>query len=376
MEDTLRAERTRSHGVLVGEHPRYESASEELPRTPVLLTNRVADWFGDHTGYQQLARYISELNPATRIISPRFNWRDRVVGKLYSTYRRWPGRNQCAAAAEFRFDRLSRLARPARHILFFDEHTWFLDRWSKAPPSIIGTIHLPPSRWPEEEIAYLRRLSSAIVLYTRDLDFFEGHVGPGRVRMIRHGVDTEFFRPATAPPNPTQILFAGHYLRNTEMLARVLPRLSERWPDLRFHLLVPEKFRTLNGLPGLARHPAVVWQGGLSDVELRDLIASSYLVLLPMNESGANNAIVEALSCGTPVVTTDVGGIRDYGGGSVFPIVPNNDDEALIALVERFVGDAHWRHEIARRCRHFAVTQLSWPLIAREHLAAYEALAA
>jgi len=36
---------------------------------------------------------------------------------------------------------------------------------------------------------------------------------------------------------------------------------------------------------------------------------------MPMKSSGANNAIVEALACGLTVVTTDVGGICDYGGG-------------------------------------------------------------
>ena len=46
-----------------------------------------------------------------------------------------------------------------------------------------------------------------------------------------------------------------------------------------------------------------------------------------MNESGANTAVVESLACGLPIVTTDVGGIRNYGGNDLFPIVNNNDDE-------------------------------------------------
>jgi glycosyltransferase involved in cell wall biosynthesis len=358
-----------------GPHEAFNPTSGE-PLTPILLTNKVADWFGDHTGYQQLTRYIARLNPYTRIITPRHRWSDRVVGKLYSTYRGWPGRNQFDAAAEFRFERASRTPHTVQHILHFDEHSWFVDRWKNAPREIIGTIHLPPSRWPKEEMRDLRSLSSAIVLYQRDLDFFESHVGHGRVLFVRHGVDIEFFQPAATPPEPVNILFAGHYLRNTAMLARVIARLTEKHAELRFHLLVPELFRELEGLPALRGRSDVTWHSGLSDVRLRELITGAYLVLLPMDESGANNGLIEALACGTPIVTTDVGGVRDYGGGTIYPIVPNNDDEAMLHLVERYLHDPTWRNQVAAQCRHFAVTQLAWPIVAQEHLAAYETLAA
>ena len=344
--------------------------------TPLLLTKKVADWFGDHTGYQQLTRYILQLNPHAQIIRPQRRWRDRVIGKLYSTYRGWPARNQFDAAAEFRFERACKALHGVRHILFFDEHSRFIDRWKKAPREIIGTIHLPPSRWPEAELRDLRSLSSAIVLYQRDLDFFESQVGRGRVRFIRHGVDTEFFQPAATPPEPINILFAGHYLRNTAMLARVIVRLGEKHRHLRFHLLVPNQFRDLEGLPALCGRPGVIWHAGLPDAQLRELIAASYLVLLPMDESGANNGVVEALASGVPIVTTDVGGVRDYGGGTIYPIVPNNDDGAMLHLVERYLHDRDWRDKVAADCRRFAVTYLAWPVVAQGHLAAYESLAA
>jgi glycosyltransferase involved in cell wall biosynthesis len=343
--------------------------------TPILLSKKIP-WFGQHTGYQQLPRYLQRIEPATRVFAPRHRMRERFIGKAYSLYRGWSRRNQWDAAAEFRFARAETERRVVRHILHLEEHSWFLDQWDKAPRNIIGTLHLPPDAWTEEELENVARLSSGIVLYRRDLAFFESLVGEGRVRFIPHGVDVEFFHPRPIPPAPKHLLFAGHYLRNTKMLSRVVPRLSERHPGLRFHLLVPEEFRGLGGLPNLARHPAIVWHQRLNDEELRELIASCYLLLLPMNNSGANTAVVEALACGTPIVTTDVGGIRDYGGDNIFPIVPNDDDDAMIALVERYLQEHHWREDVGERCRDFAETWLPWPLIARQHLEIYEELAA
>jgi glycosyltransferase involved in cell wall biosynthesis len=85
---------------------------------------------------------------------------------------------------------------------------------------------------------------------------------------------------------------------------------------------------------------------------------------------------VEALSCGLPVVTTDVGGIRDYAGGEILPVVPNNDDDAMVALVGQYLAQPAWRNETARRCREFVEQKLAWPLVARRHLEFYRTLAA
>jgi len=342
--------------------------------TPVFLSSKIP-WFGNHSGYEQLPRYVQKLNPGTKVIGAKVNLKERALGKAYSYFRGWPARNQSDAAAEFRFARANGVPDPVKHILYVEDHLLFLDRWQKAPRHFVGTIHIPPMHWTREELSYLPRLSSAIVLYQRDLDYFESKVGQGRVKFIRHGVDVDFFRPKSAPPDENKILFTGHFLRNTPMLARIIARLSDKHRDLQFHLLVPEEFRHLDGFADLKGRPSVVWHQKVSDDDLRGLICSSKVLLLPMNDSGANTAIVESLACGTPIVTTDVGGIRDYGGGSVFPVVANNDDDAMVALMEKYLDGAGWRNEIGARCREFAVNALAWQIIAQQHLEAYETLA-
>lgn len=97
-------------------------------------------------------------------------------------------------------------------------------------------------------------------------------------------------------------------------------------------------------------------------------------MLLPMEDSGANTAVVEALACGLPIVTTDVGGIRSYGGGSIFPVAKNNDDSGFLDLVAAYLTDDKFRATVSRESRQFAKAQLDWPVAAKEYIAAYRSL--
>jgi glycosyltransferase involved in cell wall biosynthesis len=342
--------------------------------TPIFLSNKVP-WFGNHTGYQQLPRYMQKLVPMAKVIGSKNCLTEKMLGKAYSFYRGWADRNQPDAAAEFRFLRANSVPDPVKHILHFEEHFLFFDHWQKAPRGLVATLHIPPAQWSPGEMNALSRLTSAIVLYQRDIEFYERSVGRGRVKFIRHGVDVEFFRPHSEPPVTNRILYAGHYLRNTAMLARVIKQLAEKHKGLEFHLLVPEAFRHLPGFDDLKDRPDVVWHQNLNDDDLRKLICSSYLVLLPMNDSGANTAVVEALACGTPIVTTDVGGIRDYGGDQFFPLIRNDDDAAMVDLVGQYLNNSTWRNEVSRASRQFALEELAWPIIAKRHLEAYTTLA-
>jgi glycosyltransferase involved in cell wall biosynthesis len=157
------------------------------------------------------------------------------------------------------------------------------------------------------------------------------------------------------------------------MVVRMINRLAGNGHQVHFDFLVPRHHRSSPGLAPLQGHPFVTWHGGLNDAQLRDLYQQCHFMLLPMNDSGANTAVVEALASGLPVVTTDVGGIRDYGGGTIFPVVANNDDDAMMALVEQYLSQPAWREQTGKAGRAFAEENLAWPLVARQHMTVYQA---
>jgi glycosyltransferase involved in cell wall biosynthesis len=342
--------------------------------SPLFLRDRIG-WFGSHTGYEQLTRFIGNGSESS-VVAPRGGQMARYLG---STYARLQGREGRGARdlSEFEFRLRRRLGRPkASHILYLEEHLNLLNSWTKSQKDVVGTIHLPPSVWKTERFKLLSRLNLALVLYQRNIPFFEQFAGKGRVRFIHHGADTDFFKPDPNKVMKFRILYGGVYLRNESMLVRVIKELAKKMPELRFDLLVPLHHRKSPALAPLLADSSVTWHAGLNDEQLRDLYQKSYLMLLPMNESGANTAVVEALTSGLPIVTTDVGGIRDYAGGDILPVVANNDDAAMVALVEQYVAKPKWRDEIGQRCRQFAEQTLAWPLVAQKHLELYQELTA
>jgi glycosyltransferase involved in cell wall biosynthesis len=121
----------------------------------------------------------------------------------------------------------------------------------------------------------------------------------------------------------------------------------------------------------IAGNSNVFFHEKLSDEEMLALYQDSYLMLMPMGDSGANTAIVQALGVGLPIITTDNGGIRSYGGGDVFELVPDHDTQAMVQLFMKFYNDQGYRDEISHRQREFAVNELDWRLIAQKHLDVY-----
>lgn len=342
----------------------------------VFLASGVA-WFGSHTGEMAMLPHLSRLTKLKTIV-PRKTLPRRFMGKLHSMYRGWPPRNQHVSFAELQaWMQFQGSKNTVLHVLRSEEHSHFLSLWDKLPKNIVNTIHLPVALWSKDYREAISRLSSAIVYFTSGIEKIGSLMGQPNIKFIHNGVDTDFFKPDLRKlQTPPRILYSGVYLRNEPMLVRVVKRLAEKMPDLRFDLLVPAHHRKSPALAPLLEHPAITWHGGLNDEELCALYQRSYLVLLPMNESGANTAVVEALASGLPLVTTDVGGIRDYGGGTVFPTVANNDDDAMVELVGRYLSKPNWRDDIGLKSRQFAEDVLAWPLIAARHLKAYQELSA
>jgi glycosyltransferase involved in cell wall biosynthesis len=332
-------------------------------------------WFGKYSGYDCLTNYFSK-DVKIAVTIPKYVFLNRLFGKFLKIYLRWNKMSHASAFAGITF--LFKSSRyDISHILYLENHLHLLSLLkNNREKKIVGTIHLPFNQWSEEGLILLSKLDSAIILYEEEVTDFAKYIPANMINVIKHGVDIDFFKPIkNVTIQKNKILFVGHFLRNFEMFYEVYQLLEMKFNnELEYHFIIPTSHRHPAAVKKIIDLPNTFFHEGLSDEELLEFYQNSYLLMMPMDDCGANTAIIQALSAGLPIITTDVGGIRSYGGNEIFPVVPNNASAEMANLFEKYYTNPHFRNLVAAKERQFALEQLDWNLISEKHMNVYQKL--
>ena len=186
------------------------------------------------------------------------------------------------------------------------------------------------------------------------------------VYLIKHGVDLVAFNiKPLYKINPSKVLIVGQHLRNFKVVIETINKIWKIKPEVEFHFVIPVKYRPIELLQ-ISDSDNIFFHANLSTSELVELYNTSKLTFLPLNESTANNAINESLSCGTCVVTNNIGGVKDYMNSNVGIICDECDSELFVdailnVLEEKLIFD---RSSI----RKYAESHLNWKNIVRDDI--------
>ncbi len=170
------------------------------------------------------------------------------------------------------------------------------------------------------------------------------------------------------------LLFAGAIepRKNLIRLLEAISFLQQRRPD------VPPLI--LAGPPGwrnqeiynrvAAAGPGVRYVGYLAGEELAALMAGCAVFVMPSLYEGFGLPVLEAMTCGVPVVTSRGGALEEVAGDAAILVDPLDIDE-IAAGIEKVLDDTALREAMVEKGLARAA-QFSWERTARETLRIYE----
>jgi len=202
-------------------------------------------------------------------------------------------------------------------------------------------------------------------------------IRPDTMTVIHLGVDHDRFRPtagegafAGQPPYVLAIGGRGEN-KNQARILEAFSRVAGEHPGVRLYFAGPWRepdlawLRDLNRryrLEGRAEH-----LGYVADADLPSLYGNATAFVFPSLEEGFGLPVLEAMACGTPVITSTTSSLPEVAGDAALKVDPHSVD-AIEAAMREVLGRPGLRAELARRGIERAAA-FTWQRTARETIA-------
>lgn len=205
-----------------------------------------------------------------------------------------------------------------------------------------------------------------------------------KIEVVGNGVDLERFsrleRQAARmtigiPPTIPVLISVGGLVprKGFHRVIELLPQLRVEFPEL-LYLIVggssPEgnnRKELEQQIEALGLQDCVRFMGAVKPDDLPPLLSAADIFVLATSNEGWANVFLEAMACGLPVVTTDVGGNREVVSDETLGIItPFGDQNALAEAINqalktswdhdhirKYARKNSWDERVERLCAHF-----------------------
>ena len=238
-------------------------------------------------------------------------------------------------------------------------------------------------RWIVSGLYSLALRAATLVIFQnpddRD-DFRRWGILPGKrtsVVVNGSGVDTAAFPLSPLPEMPPKFLLVARLLKDKGVREYVHAAtiVRQTYPNATFDIVGP-----MDSNPeGLGKAVIdewqetgdITWHGALADV--RPAIAAASVFVLPSYREGMPRSVLEAMSMGRPIITTDAPGCREtVEHGTNGFLVPVRNAEALATAMQKFLHDPELVMQMGAESRRVAMDKYDVGRVNRQMISAMQ----
>ena len=195
----------------------------------------------------------------------------------------------------------------------------------------------------------INKMDAVIVTSEHNIQFLDWYTA-----IIQHGVDTEIFEPekfygkAAADPGGSTIGFVGRIrpLKGADLFVEAMIQIIREYPDCSAVLagLCRPKFsefekKLRDRIKSVNLEKRIVFLGELKRTALIQLYRQMDICVTPSRVEGFGLVPLEALACGTPVVTSDTGAWPWIVNSEVGGVARAGDLESLTEEIQLLLSD-------------------------------------
>ncbi len=227
-----------------------------------------------------------------------------------------------------------------------------LGKWFALPVTItLRGTEVPLSEYPYRKLRIIKALNNATKIFSVS-NSLKNHaidlgINKNKIEVIGNGININKFHPIEQRiakeklelPQSAKVIISVGGLVNRKGFHRVIelmPALIEEFPELLYLIVggdspeggIGQKLKNQVQLLGLQKH--VKFLGSLTSDELKFPLSAADLFVLATENEGWANVFLEAMACGLPVITTNVGGNQEVVvNDELGTIVPFGEPHAL-----------------------------------------------
>jgi glycosyltransferase involved in cell wall biosynthesis len=204
-----------------------------------------------------------------------------------------------------------------------------------------------------------------------------------RISVVSNGVDENIFYPKKndgTNNDKKYIMYAGRIDREKGLfdLVESANIICNKRTDISFIIAGDgrDSNRLKKKIKKIGLQKRFIFLGQIEKDQMIKLYQNATLFILPSYREGLPTVLLEAMSCGLPILATDVRGNRDLiTNGKNGLLIPPKDPKKIAETILTLLNDKKLMKQLGNNARKTIIKNYTWNAVSNKFLKCYESLA-